>query len=159
MIDLEKAKKVLKALEDKKLTLSAVESFTGGLFSSTICAVPGASKVFKGALVTYSAEVKSALDNVPSEKIREYGVVSKEIADLMAINGRKVLKSDISVSFTGNAGPTKENGSAPVGRVYMSIATKFGVVGIAHDFNATRNQIREFSVDMMLDRLIAIFEN
>ena len=89
MIDLGKAEKVLKALENKHLTLGSVESLTGGMFASAICSIAGASKVFRGALVTYASELKTKLDSVPAEMIREYGVVSKEVADAMALNGRK----------------------------------------------------------------------
>ena len=158
MIDLGKAEKVLKALENKHLTLGSVESLTGGMFASAICSIAGASKVFRGALVTYASELKTKLDSVPAEMIREYGVVSKEVADAMALNGRKTLDVDVCVSFTGNAGPTKEEGSAPVGRVNMAIATKYGIVELQQDFSLQRNEIREAAVDLMLDRLISIFE-
>ena len=63
MINLEKAKSVLKALEEKGLTLGSVESLTGGLFASTICSVPGASKVFKGSFITYEIP---GMDRTPS---------------------------------------------------------------------------------------------
>lgn len=159
MIDLAKAEKAVKSLAKEGLTLGSVESFTGGMFASAICSIAGASKVFRGGLVTYASELKTKLDNVPSSLIREYGVVSKEVADSMAINGRKTLDVDICVSFTGNAGPTKEEGYAPVGRVNMCIATKYGIIEMQQDFNMSRNEIREAAIDMVLDRLIAIFED
>ncbi len=159
MIDSNKAEKVIKALAKEGLTLGAVESLTGGLFSATLCSVPGASKVFRGGLVTYATDLKTKLDRVPSLLIKKYGVVSKEVADSMAINGRKTLNADVCVSFTGNAGPSKEEGAAPVGRVHMCIATKYGIIEMQQDFHMSRNEIREASVDLMLDRLIAIFED
>ncbi len=159
MIDLNKAEKVIKAFAKEGLTLGAVESLTGGLFSSSLCSVPGASEVFRGGLVTYAADLKTKLDNVPALTIKKYGVVSKEVADSMAINGRKTLKVDVCVSFTGNAGPAKEEGEAPVGRVHMCIATKYGIIEMQQDFHMSRNEIREACVDLMLDRLIAIFED
>ncbi len=159
MIDSNKAEKVIKAFAKEGLTLGAVESLTGGLFSSSMCSIPGASKVFRGGIVTYATDLKTKLDDVPAETIRKYGVVSKEVANSMAINGRKTLNVDVCVSFTGNAGPTKEEGMAPVGRVNMCIATKFGIIEMQHDFNMSRNELRETCVDVMLDRLIAIFED
>ncbi|HBE98820.1 MAG TPA: CinA family protein [Firmicutes bacterium] len=159
MINRDKAEKVIKAFAQEKLTLGSVESLTGGLFASTLCSIPGASQVFRGGLVTYAADLKTKLDNVPERIIREYGVVSKEVADSMAINGRKTLNTDVCVSFTGNAGPTKEEGFAPVGRVNMCIATKYGIIEMQQDFDLSRNEMREACVDMMLDRLIAIFED
>ena len=73
IIDNEKARRVLEALEKKKLTLGSVESLTGGLFASTLTSVPGASKVFKGSLVTYWSEEKIALADVSATSIRDYG--------------------------------------------------------------------------------------
>ncbi len=159
IIDNEKARRVLEALEKKKLTLGSVESLTGGLFASTLTSVPGASKVFKGSLVTYWSEEKIALADVSATSIRDYGVVSQKVANEMAKGGRKRLNVDVCVSFTGNAGPTSEPGSAPVGRVNMAIATPWGRLQMQQDFTLTRNEIREASVDMMLDQLIAIFED
>lgn len=159
MIDLAKAEKAVKALANEGLTIGSVESFTGGMFASTITSIAGSSKVFRGGIVTYASDLKTKLDNVPEALIRQYGVVSKEVADSMAINGRKKLGVDICVSFTGNAGPTKEEGYAPVGRVDICIATKYGIVEMQQDFSMSRNEIREASVDMVLDRLIAIFED
>ena len=159
MIDSNKAEKVIKAFAKEGLTLGAIESLTGGLFSSNMCSVAGASKVFRGGIVTYATALKTKLDDVPEELIKKYGVVSKEVANSMAINGRKTLDVDVCVSFTGNAGPTKEEGEAPVGRVNMCIATKYGVLEMQQDFQMSRNELREACVDMMLDRLIAIFED
>ena len=158
MINLEKAKSVLKALEEKGLTLGSVESLTGGLFASTICSVPGASKVFKGSFITYATSMKIDFLNINKDFIDKYGVVSKEVAREMAIIGRHGLEVDVCVSFTGNAGPTKEKGSAPVGRVNMCVATSKGYVNIEKDFKLDRNEMREECVNSMLDALEEIFE-
>ena len=63
---------LLEALKNKEFTLSCAESLTGGLLSSTICSVSGASKVFKGGVVTYWSEIKNQVINVPQEIIDEY---------------------------------------------------------------------------------------
>jgi PncC family amidohydrolase len=157
MIDPAKTQKALAALEKRHLTIGAAESLTGGLFSASLCAIPGASKVFLGAFVTYGAKTKTDLLGVSAEDIARYGVVSQTVANEMAVGALTRLGADVAVSFTGNAGPTSEPGSAPVGRVYMAIATKKGHVEIAQDFLLGRNEIREACVDMMLDQLLAIF--
>ena len=158
MINLEKAKKVLSSLEKRELTLGSVESLTAGLFASTICSVPGASKVFKGSFVTYATSMKTDFLNINKSFINKYGVVSKEVAREMAIIGRHGLEVDVCVSFTGNAGPTKEKGKAPVGRVNMCVATSKGYVNIEKDFKLDRNEMREECVNSMLDALEEIFE-
>ena len=157
MIDLEKAKRVLSSLEEKGFTLGSVESLTAGLFASTICSVPGASKVFKGSLVTYATALKSDLLGVDKSLIDTFGVVSKEVAREMALRGRRYLDVDVAVSFTGNAGPTKEKGKAPVGRVNMCVATRKGYVDIEKDFDLERNAMRDECVNSMLDALLQIF--
>jgi len=158
MINLEKAKKVLSSLEKRGLTLGSVESLTAGLFASTICSVPGASKVFKGSFVTYATSMKTDFLNINKSFINKYGVVSREVAREMAIIGRHGLEVDVCVSFTGNAGPTKEKGKAPVGRVNMCVATSKGYVNIEKDFKLDRNEMREECVNLMLDALEEIFE-
>ena len=157
MINLEKAKSVLKALEEKGLTLGSVESLTGGLFASTICSVPGASKVFKGSFITYATSMKTDFLNINKDFIDKYGVVSKEVAREMAIIGRHGLEVDVCVSFTGNAGPTKEKGKAPVGRVNMCVSTREGYVNIEKDFKLERNEMREECVNSMFDALEEIY--
>jgi len=158
MIDYEAAKKVLALLNNKHLTLGSVESLTGGLFSSTICSIPGASAVFKGALVTYAASEKTSLLGIDSKLIEEKGVVSKEVAREMASKGKTVLDVDVAASFTGNAGPTKEEGQAPVGRVHMALAIKDIVLDFEEDILLPRNEMREECVNKMLQKIIKEFE-
>jgi len=154
-------KEVLDSLESKGLTLGSVESLTGGLFASSICSIPGASKVFKGSIVTYSNEEKVALVGVKQSVIDEDGVVSEEVASEMALGGLVALNVDVCVSFTGNAGPTAEPGEAEVGEVYMSLALSEKVTGkkticenFHRIFNGERNAIRAGSVDYMLRQII-----
>ncbi|MCR5692805.1 MAG: CinA family protein [Bacilli bacterium] len=158
MIELEKAKKVLSILEEKGLTLGSVESLTAGLFASTICSVPGASKVFKGSIVTYATSLKTDLLGIDKNLIDRVGVVSKEVAREMATRGREKLNVDVCVSFTGNAGPTKEEGKAPVGRVNMCVSTREINMDIEKDFLLERNAMREECVNAMLDALTQIYE-
>ena len=77
-------------LTRKGLTLSSVESFTGGLFAKTITDVSGASKCFVGSLVTYSTDLKIKLLGIDKEFIDANGVVSWGVAQQMAIKGKKI---------------------------------------------------------------------
>ncbi len=158
MVSAEKCYKLLDALKKRNLTIGSVESLTGGLFASSLCSIPGASKSFKGALVTYVPEIKNRLAGVSLRDIDYFGVVSEKVATEMAVGGLKALNVDVCVSFTGNAGPTAEPGEAPVGRVEMCIATKRGHVSMGQDFSGARNEIREKAVEMMLDALLSIYE-
>ena len=134
---------LVKFLKEKEFTIGSVESFTAGLFASLIAGVPGASSVLRGGLITYQTDVKTVLLDIPSEEIKLHGVVSKEIAKAMAVNGRKKLGVDICVSFTGNAGPTALD-LLPVGRLFIGISTSSttNVYEVQMD-NMDRNRIRE----------------
>jgi PncC family amidohydrolase len=152
------AKSLLILLQKKKLRLGSVESLTGGLFASTICSVPGASKVFYGSIVAYDNSVKTALAGVKKSTLDKYGAVSEQVAREMAEGGRQTLKVDLAVAFTGNAGPTAEAGCAPVGQVYMAIATEQGSQTFASFLSGSRNEIRERCVAIMVDKLVSLYE-
>ena len=112
---------VVELLVENNLTLSSCESLTGGLFSQSVTSVPGVSKVFKGGFCTYQNEVKEHLLGISSSLIEEYGVVSSQIAKEMSRRTKNMLKSDLSISFTGNAGPMALEGKE-VGLVYISLS-------------------------------------
>ena len=139
-----------KLFHEKGLTLGSVESFTGGLFAKTITAVSGASRFYKGGLVTYATEEKARLLGIKQEDIDKYGVVSKEIAYQMAEKGRKVLDIDVCVSFTGNAGPDAMEGK-PVGEVYIGLAYQDEVKVYPFLLKGDRNSIQEEGVKNALD--------
>ena len=130
-------------LKELQLTIGSIESMTGGLFASNITSVPGASKVFKGSVVSYSALIKESVVGVKKETIDKYGVVSSKVAYEMAEKGRKLLDVDICVSVTGNAGPTAEPGEEGVGVVYLGISSKEGTRTIRKQFNGNREEIRQ----------------
>ena len=130
---------------EKGLTLGSVESFTGGLFAREMTAVPGASKFYKGGLVTYATEEKVRLLGIPQKDVDQYGVVSKEIALQMAALGREKLNVDYCISFTGNAGPeAMEN--KPVGEVYIGLATPQKVEVFPYRLEGDRHKIQENAI-------------
>lgn len=130
-------------LKELQLTIGSIESMTGGLFASNITSVPGASKVFKGSVISYSALIKENVVGVKKETIDKFGVVSSNVAYEMAEKGRKLLDVDICVSVTGNAGPTAEPGEEGVGVVYLGISSKAGTRTIRKQFNGNREEIRQ----------------
>ena len=148
---------LLQALADKNLKLGAVESLTGGLFGAEVCAIPGASAVYKGGIVSYSAEIKESLVGVKPSTIQTYGVVSSQVAAEMAMGGAKALNVDVCVSCTGNAGPSSEPGQAHVGQVYLAVYYQDNVWSIPLDFEGERNEIRRKTVDAMVAFLGSIF--
>ncbi|HEY2420200.1 MAG TPA: competence/damage-inducible protein A [Neobacillus sp.] len=114
---------LMKCLKGRKLTISAAESLTGGMFQQELTSISGASSVLKGGIVCYATEIKHKLLNVKKETIENYGVVSEQCAEELAKNVARLFSTDIGISFTGVAGP-KEHEGKPVGTVYIGIAIK-----------------------------------
>ena len=150
-----KVEQVNKHLREKGLTLGSVESFTGGLFAQQITSVSGASKFYKGGYVTYATEEKVNLLLIPQSLVDQHGVVSKEIAYYMANNARQLLKVDVCVSFTGNAGPDAMEGK-PVGEVHICVSTKDSAQVYSLLLEGNRNEIQQQAVDFALDKLLQI---
>lgn len=134
------------------ISISSVESFTVGNFATMLGSIPGISKVYKGSLVTYQSSTKERLLGISHELIEKYGVVSKEIASLMCINGKQILDSDICVSFTGNAGPEAMEGK-PVGLVYVGILYE-GVNIYELKLKGTRQEIAQQAINFAIRKLI-----
>ena len=114
-------KTLIKLLTKKKLKISFVESCTGGLLSSSITSISGASKVFNLGLVTYSNQAKIKVLKVNKNVIKKYGAVSHECCSAMVKNLSKISKANINVSITGIAGPKGGTKEKPVGLVYIGV--------------------------------------
>lgn len=104
-----------------KLSITAAESLTAGLFQSTIGSVSGVSAIFPGGFVTYANEAKHQLVNVPQAIIDAEGVVSEATAKAMASGAKQQLNTDVGISFTGVAGPGTLEGQ-PAGTVWIGLA-------------------------------------
>lgn len=115
------AQLLIDELRSRNQTISFCESLTAGLAAATLAEVPGASDVLVGGLVTYSAELKTVLANVPADVIEREGVVSAAVAREMARGARNVCGSDWAVALTGVAGPDSQDGM-PAGTVWIGLA-------------------------------------
>lgn len=141
----------------KGLTLGSAESYTGGLFASYMTSISGASKFFKGALVTYFTEEKVRLLGLDENNLINNGVVSSDTAKEMAYHCLFKLKCDYAVSFTGNAGPsTMEN--KPAGLVYIAVCNKVKCVCYEFHFSGNREKVREHSIDAAINILKTFFK-
>lgn len=119
-----KYSKIVKKLTEKKLTISTMESCTGGLIASLLTDTEGASEVIKGAFVTYSNEAKIQ-QGVSKETIKEYSVYSYETAIEMAKACKAAYNADIGVGITGTfSNLDTNNPDSKEGVVFVSIAHK-----------------------------------
>ena len=112
---------LIKKLVKKKLKISFAESCTGGMLSSAITSISGASKVFNIGLITYSNHAKIKFLKVNKNIIEKYGAVSHECCFAMVKNLSKISKANINVSITGIAGPNGGTKQKPVGLVFIGI--------------------------------------
>ena len=140
------AEEVVKMLKAAKMTVTTVESCTGGLLSGTLVDVAGVSDVFNQAFVTYANEAKYSLVGVKKETLDSYGAVSEETAREMAEGGAKAAKADACLSVTGIAGPDGGTAEKPVGLVYIGCHVNGNTVVERNVFSGSRREVREQSV-------------
>ena len=114
-------KKIILLLKRKKHKLAVAESCTGGMLSSAITSVSGASKVFSMGLVTYSNQAKMNILKVPKKIIQKHGAVSIQSCLSMVNNLSKISKSKICISITEIAGHSGSTKIKPVGLVYIGV--------------------------------------
>ncbi len=145
---------LVETLIEKGFTLSSCESLTAGLFSASVASVPGASATLLGGVVSYSAAIKEKVVNVPKDVVEEYGVVSEECAAAMAEGVQNLMDSDLSVSCTGNAGPSALEGK-PVGMVCFGFADGCSTETLTVQFGVMeRNALREAVCEKMAEELL-----
>jgi len=137
----------LALMRARGLSLGLAESVTGGLVAGRLTAVPGASDVLRGAIVSYASEVKFDLLDVP-----EGPVVSEAAAGAMASGVRRVLGADVGLALTGVAGPAEQDGM-PVGTLCVGIDDGTRVVTRTFRLPGQREQMRQMSVITALDYL------
>jgi nicotinamide-nucleotide amidase len=126
----------------KDITVAFAESCTGGLLSSRLTDIPGISRVFDRAIVTYSNEAKVENLGVKRETLEKFGAVSTETAEEMAAGIRSVAKTDLGLSITGIAGPGGGTAEKPVGLVYIALAHRNGVESKELKLWGNRDRIR-----------------
>lgn len=149
---------IAKTLTERNMTLATAESCTGGRIAATFTENAGASKYFKGSVVSYATSIKHKLLNIPEALIEKHSVVSKEVAEAMAKNIQQIFDVDYAISTTGNAGPAKGDSDAEVGTVFIGLATPEKVSVFEYNFGKNREQVLgktlNKSLELMLDELL-----
>lgn len=134
-------------------TLATAESCTGGAMAARITTVPGASNYFKGGIVAYANDVKSAVLGVPQSILDTHGAVSRETVEAMAAGARKVLAADWATAVSGIAGPSGGTLDKPVGSVWIAVASKHKIVSQLFQFGGRRDTNIERTVRSALNML------
>lgn len=144
--------KVLARLSGKRL--ATAESLTGGLIGGAITAVPGASKVYAGGIISYTDEVKHGMLGVPEELLERLGAVSGPVAQAMAAGARNALDADVAVSVTGLAGPDGDEFGHRVGTVFIGYADGSKALSREYRFSGDRESIRNQTIHAALELLL-----
>lgn len=145
-------------LRRRQHTLATAESCTGGLISTRLTDVAGASGVFMGGVVSYSNQAKESILGVPHELLVAHGAVSEEVARAMAAGARERFAADWAIGITGVAGPTGGTAEKPVGLVHWAVAGPGGTEALHRVFPGNRAIIREWSANAALDLLRRLLE-
>jgi len=130
---------LVKKLTENHLTLSTAESCTGGKIAHQITSIPGASNVFKGGIVAYDNMVKIELLGVSPHTLHQFGAVSQEVAEQMAVGVLRRMQSDLAIATTGIAGPSGGTPEKPVGTVWIAVATRQTVFSQKYIFTTLRD--------------------
>ena len=147
---------VLAALKGK--TLATAESCTGGGIGAAITAVPGASKVYKGGVISYTNWVKEHCLGVEASVLEKYGAVSAPVAGAMASGVRNLLQTDVAVSVTGLAGPGGDEFGHPVGTVCIGYSDKHRTLAKECHFEGDRAQVRKDAIRAALTLILEALE-
>ena len=140
-------------LKQQNKTISTAESCTGGKIAQILTSVSGASNYFKGSVVSYATETKISVLGLSEELIKEHSVVSAAVVKQMAINVKRMMKTDYAIATTGNAGPTKGDSNAEVGTVFIALATPNEVIVEEFNFGQPREKVIDRTVIKSMEML------
>lgn len=153
--------KIKKILTENHLSLSSAESCTGGLISSYLTDISGASEFIFQNFVTYSNDAKTKFLNVKKETLETFGAVSEQTAYEMSVG--LLNYADCSIATTGILGPTGGSEEKPIGLVYISFGYKDKIKVIKYiskkAFTKDRHKIKKDIVKFALNELFLFLKN
>lgn len=145
---------IVKKLTKLNYHIATAESCTGGLVAATLINVSDVSSVLDLSLVTYANKEKVRFLRVKEETIKNFGVVSEEVAREMAQGLQKISGAEVALSTSGIAGPSGGTPKKPVGMVCFGIAIKDKVYTYTKYFgNIGRQEVRGAAVSFILNTL------
>lgn len=147
-------------------SVATAESLTGGQLGSTITAIPGASKIYRGGVIAYASDLKTDLLGVSQSLLSEGGAVQAQVALEMATGVAQRLDAEFGLAVTGVAGPDSQDGHLPgtvfvaciqrdeQGSVIDSVVERLQLFPEFSDPQEARAQIRQETVAAALELLL-----
>lgn len=148
------AAQLLDLLREKNLHISTAESCTGGMIATSLTAIAGSSDVVNGGIVSYTNQVKHEVLGVKQETLDAFSAVSEECTREMAEGVAKLLKTEVSVSVSGYAGPTGGTAEKPVGTVCFGFYIQGKTSSATKHFIGDRANVRREAVLFAVHELI-----
>ncbi|SFN71875.1 nicotinamide-nucleotide amidase [Formivibrio citricus] len=150
------AQKLGKLLLERKQTVTAAESCTGGLICAAITDISGSSDWFGRGFVAYANQAKIEMLGVSEAMLQVYGAVSEPVARAMATGACRAAKADWAVAVSGIAGPTGGSVEKPVGTIWLAwVGPGVDESELCH-FKGGRAEVREQTVQHALARLVEL---
>jgi nicotinamide-nucleotide amidase len=138
-------------------TLGIMESFTGGLLTSSLSENDGNQDFLKGSMVVHSPEGMVSL-GVDSGLIEKFGPASAQVAEAMAQAARRLFNSDVGLGVTGLVtAPTPTSG--PIGTSYIGFAIGDATSSVSGRYPTQRMRIRSRAVTQALLELVRLLKS
>ena len=116
------AEKIADVLKARRQTIAVAESSSGGLISSALLAVPGASAYYLGGAVVYTLQSRRALLDLPDSAFTGLRGLTEELALVLARGARHRFNTTWAISEVGAAGPTGSRYGDPPGTSCIAVA-------------------------------------
>ena len=146
-------------LRERGWRLAVAESCTGGLIGHRITNNSGSSTYYLGSITAYAYRAKVRLLGVSWDTLEDYGAVSEETVEEMALGVRHALAADIGLSVSGIAGPTGGTPDKPVGYAWIGLSTPSGICTLQHNAGGNRIENKQEVAQTALEFLYKFLTN
>jgi len=140
-------------LKKYNLTITTVESITGGLIASKLTQNSGISNNFLSGDIVYTSVSKSKLLNVDLDTDDW-----EELSIELCFASLKKYGSNISISILGEAGPVTSS-QYPIGKIFICISNKEKTQVTEHKLNGNRTEIIERASNKSIWELIKFIKS
>ncbi|WP_293873149.1 CinA family nicotinamide mononucleotide deamidase-related protein [Flavobacterium sp.] len=134
-------------------TIASAESCTGGRIAQMFTSVAGSSQYFRGSVVSYATDIKVSVLGVSQHTIDKHSVVSAEVAKEMVLGIQKLMQTDYAIATTGNAGPSKTDGDAAIGTVFIALAVLNEIIIEEFNFGQPREKVIDRTANKAMEMM------